>query len=102
MLTFLLSLFGTIFITIAAINLLLSWWLRNLLSSTKTRYSGSQKSQQQHRSSTNHYRQDSETSIPEKMVSCAYCHTYLPIADSVERDGRFFCHREHLELFEEQ
>jgi uncharacterized protein len=32
----------------------------------------------------------------ESMVSCARCGLYLPIRESLERDGRRYCCQEHL------
>jgi uncharacterized protein len=43
-------------------------------------------------------RRDQAASSPESMVACARCGLYLPVGESLERDGRRYCCPEHLRL----
>ena len=36
----------------------------------------------------------------ERMVSCAHCGVNLPISESIEATGRFYCSRDHLRIAE--
>ena len=93
MLTFLFYLFSVIFFFIVAINLFLGWALRSLLRGKKQRpfaMKGAQ-ARESFRTSSN-IRQGT-------MVSCAYCQVYVPQESSLQQEEKFFCSKEHKELF---
>jgi uncharacterized protein len=40
-------------------------------------------------------RQHPKPSLPERMVTCAYCGVHLPESDALAADGQHYCHEAH-------
>ena len=57
------------------------------------------KSQPDRKPSVDKARKESK---PEAMVPCQYCHVYLPKAEAIVFDERFYCSKQHLEELDEE
>ncbi len=42
--------------------------------------------------------QTEQKSISEKLIQCAYCHTFTPQSKAIQAKGSYYCSQEHANL----